>query len=1169
MGLNKILKSLFGDKSTRDMKLIQPLVEKIKKAYPEIEALDNDQLRAKTKEIQAYVQDSAKEEKEKIEILKGKIEETPIEEREAIFNEIDKLDKEVLEIYENALNEVMPVAFSIVKETARRLAENEEVVVTATDFDRELAATKDFLRIEGDKAIYMNHWMAGGNDLKWEMIHYDVQLFGGVVLHQGKIAEMATGEGKTLVATLPVFLNALTGNGVHVVTVNDYLAKRDSEWMGPLYMFNGLSVDCIDKHRPNSPERRKAYQADITFGTNNEFGFDYLRDNMAISPEDLVQRRHNYAIVDEVDSVLIDDARTPLIISGPVPNGEDQMFEEYQPLVEKLVGVQRKLATEYLSDAKTKIAQGNQLLEQGKKKEGQEMLDQGFLSLFRSHKSLPKNKPLIKFLSEDGIKSGMLRTEEIYMENNNRRMPEAVDPLYFVVDEKLNSVDLTDKGTDWLARQVNDKELFVLPDITTQMSELENEDLTEEERVNKKDELLSHYGVQSERVHTLQQLLKAYTMFNKDDEYVVIDGEVKIVDEQTGRIMEGRQWSDGLHQAVEAKEHVKVKDATQTFATITLQNYFRMYHKLAGMTGTGTTEAGEFWDIYKLDVVEIPTNRPVIRNDQDDRVYRTAREKYNAVIDEINELRSNGRPTLVGTTSVEISELLSRMLNLRHIPHNVLNAKLHQREADIVAQAGQSNLGKAWITTDGHGFSDKQTAIRYQNNLKANDKKHLIPDEDSSVLVREEERMLGAVTIATNMAGRGTDIKLSENVRNAGGLAIIGTERHESRRVDRQLRGRSGRQGDPGSSVFYVSLEDKLMRLFASERIAKVMDRMGFAEGERIESPMISKSIERAQKKVEENNFGIRKRLLEYDDVMNKQRTVIYEKRRHALMGERIGMDITNIIWDRIVNIIEKNDYEGCQEAFIKIFAMECPFTRKEFVEGDLNKLMEDSFQLAMQHFSRRTDRIQTVSWPVIKQVYEKQSAMYERILVPITDGKRIYNIPCVLKEAYDTESKSVVKQFEKTILLHIIDDCWKENLRALDELRHSVQNASYEQKDPLVIFKLESATLFDNMVDEMNNRIVSILMRAQIPELQQENVREAAPEQRSQRYNESKADINNGGERLTDPNQAAAAAQDTRAQASQVNRTPIRKEKMPGRNDPCPCGSGKKFKNCHGRGIV
>ena len=1169
MGLNSILKSLFGDKSTRDMKLIQPLVEKIKKAYPEIEALDNDQLRAKTKEIQAYVQDSAKEEKEKIEILKAKIEDTPIEEREAIFNEIDKLDKEVLEIYENALNEVMPVAFSIVKETARRLAENEEVVVTATDFDRELAATHDFLRIEGDKAYYQNHWMAGGNDLKWEMIHYDVQLFGGVVLHQGKIAEMATGEGKTLVATLPVFLNALTGNGVHVVTVNDYLAKRDSEWMGPLYMFNGLSVDCIDKHRPNSPERRKAYQADITFGTNNEFGFDYLRDNMAISPEDLVQRRHNYAIVDEVDSVLIDDARTPLIISGPVPNGEDQMFEEYQPLVEKLVGVQRKLATEYLADAKTKIAQGNQLLEEGKKKEGQELLDQGFLSLFRSHKSLPKNKPLIKFLSEDGIKSGMLRTEEFYMENNNRRMPEAVEPLYFVVDEKLNSVDLTDKGTDWLAKQVNDKELFVLPDITSQMSELENQDLTEEERVNKKDELLSHYGVQSERVHTLQQLLKAYTMFNKDDEYVVIDGEVKIVDEQTGRIMEGRQWSDGLHQAVEAKEHVKVKDATQTFATITLQNYFRMYHKLAGMTGTATTEAGEFWDIYKLDVVEIPTNRPVIRNDQDDRVYRTAREKYNAVIDEINELRNNGRPTLVGTTSVEISELLSRMLNLRHIPHNVLNAKLHQREADIVAQAGQSNLGKSWVATDGHGFSDKQTAIRYQDNLKANDKKHLIPDEDSSVLVKEEERLLGAVTIATNMAGRGTDIKLSQSVKEAGGLAIIGTERHESRRVDRQLRGRSGRQGDPGSSVFYVSLEDKLMRLFASERIAKVMDRMGFAEGERIESPMISKSIERAQKKVEENNFGIRKRLLEYDDVMNKQRTVIYEKRRHALMGERIGMDITNIIWDRIVNIIEKNDYEGCQEAFIKIFAMECPFTRKDLIEGDKDKLMEDAFQLAMQHFNRRADRIQTVSWPVIKQVYENQSAVYERILVPITDGKRVYNIPCELKEAYDTESKSVVKQFEKTILLHIIDDCWKENLRALDELRHSVQNASYEQKDPLVIFKLESATLFDSMVDEMNNRIVSILMRAQIPEMQQENVREAAPQQRSQRYQESKADIDNGGERLTDPNQAAAAATDTRAQAGQVNRTPIRKEKMPGRNDPCPCGSGKKFKNCHGRGIV
>ena len=737
MGLNSFLKSLFGDKSSRDMKLIQPIVEKVKKAYPEIEALDNDQLRAKTKEIQAYVQNSAKEQNEKIAELKAKIEDTPIDEREAIFNEIDKLDKLALDNMEEALTEVLPVAFSIVKETARRFAQNEEVVVNATDFDRELAATKDFVRIEGDKAIYQNHWMAGGNDLKWDMVHYDVQLFGGAVLHQGKIAEMATGEGKTLVATLPVFLNALTGNGVHVVTVNDYLAKRDSEWMGPLYMFNGLSVDCIDKHRPNSPERRKAYQADITFGTNNEFGFDYLRDNMAISPADLVQRRHNYAIVDEVDSVLIDDARTPLIISGPVPNGDDQMFEEYQPLVEKLVGVQRQLATQLLSDAKTKIAEGNKLMEEGKKKEGQEMLDAGFLSLYRSHKSLPKNKPLIKFLSEEGIKAGMLRTEEIYMENNNRRMPEAIEPLYFVVEEKLNSVDLTDKGTDWLSKQVNDKELFVLPDITSELSALENEDISEEEKVEKKDQLMSHYAVQSERAHTLQQLLKAYTMFNRDDEYVVMDGEVKIVDEQTGRIMEGRQWSDGLHQAIEAKEHVAVKEATQTFATITLQNYFRMYHKLAGMTGTASTEAGEFWDIYKLDVVEIPTNKPVIRNDQDDRVYKTAREKYNAVIDEIVAMRESGRPTLVGTTSVEISELLSRMLNMRKIPHNVLNAKLHQKEADIVAQAGQSING------------------------------------------------LGAVTIATNMAGRGTDIKLSDEVKAAGGLAIIGTERHESRRVVR------------------------------------------------------------------------------------------------------------------------------------------------------------------------------------------------------------------------------------------------------------------------------------------------------------------------------------------------------------------------------------------------
>ena len=1127
MNFNKLLQSLFGNKSSKDMKLIQPLVNKVKEAYPEIQKLSNDELRARTKQLQQYVQDSAKEQKEKIAELKAKIEETPIDERESIFNAIDKLEKEVLDIYEKALDEVMPVAFSIVKDTARRFAENEETVVTATEFDRELAANpkNDFITIDGNKAIYHNHWTAGGNDLKWEMVHYDVQLFGGIVLHQGKIAEMATGEGKTLVSTLPVFLNALTGNGVHVVTVNDYLAKRDSEWMGPLYMFNGLSVDCIDKHRPNSPERRKAYMADITFGTNNEFGFDYLRDNMALSPADLVQRKHNYAIVDEVDSVLIDDARTPLIISGPIAKGDDQMFEEYQPLVERLVDVQRKLATQYLAEAK-------QLISEGQKANDQKKLEEGFLALYRSHKALPKNKPLIKYLSEEGIKAGMLKTEEYYMENNNRRMPEAVEPLYFVVDEKLNSCDLTDKGTEWLANQVNDKELFVLPDITSELSALENEKgLDEQQRLDKKDDLLNHYAVQSERVHTLQQLLKAYTMFNKDDEYVVMDGEVKIVDEQTGRIMEGRRWSDGLHQAVEAKEHVKVEAATQTFATITLQNYFRMYHKLSGMTGTASTEAGEFWDIYKLDVVEIPTNRPILRKDLDDRVYKTAREKYAAVIDEIVEMRNNGRPVLVGTTSVEISELISKMLNMRKIPHQVLNAKLHKKEADIVAEAGRSTMGVVEIV-----------------------------DEDGNK--HKEERLLGAVTIATNMAGRGTDIKLTPEVKAAGGLAIIGTERHESRRVDRQLRGRAGRQGDPGSSVFYVSLEDKLMRLFASERIASLMDRLGFQEGDRIENPMISKSIERAQKKVEENNFGIRKHLLEYDDVMNKQRTVIYEKRRHALMGERIGMDITNVIWDRVVNIIESNDYEGCREQFLKVLAMECPFSEEDFDNIKREDLEERSFQSAMATFKRKTDRIESVAWPIIKEVEENQGAIYERIMVPITDGKRVYNIPCNLKEAYRTEGKDVVKQFERVIMLHIIDDCWKENLRQLDELRHSVQNASYEQKDPLLIFKLESAKLFDSMVNDMNNRISSILTRGQIPEMQrQEEVQEAAPEQPTQRqnYTEEKVD-------LDDIAQQEAANQDTRE--IEENHTPLVKDKMPGRNDPCPCGSGKKFKNCHGKGL-
>ena len=1099
MNINNFLSKLLGNKSTRDMREIQPWVEKIKREEPAIQALDNDALRAKTQELRAQVQNSANDLKEKIEELKKKIEETPIENREVIFNQIDKLEKEVLERYDTELEKILPQAFAIVRETARRFAENEEIVVTATDFDRELAATHDFVRIEDDKAIYQNHWVAGGNDTKWNMIHYDVQLFGGVVLHQGKIAEMATGEGKTLVATLPVFLNALTGNGVHVVTVNDYLAKRDSEWMGPLYMFHGLSVDCIDKHQPNSEARRKAYQADITFGTNNEFGFDYLRDNMAVSPEDLVQRSHNYAIVDEVDSVLIDDARTPLIISGPVPKGDDQMYEQYQPLVEKLVNVQRQLATKYLAEAKQLISEGS----------NKDDVTKGFLQLFRSHKALPKNKPLIKYLSETGIKAGMLKTEAYYMENKNKLMPEATDPLYFVVDEKQKSVDLTDKGNDWIAEQVHDPSLFVLPDITSQLSALEADNsLSEEDKLNKKDELLTDYAIKSERVHTIQQLLKAYTMFNRDDEYVVIDGEVKIVDEQTGRIMEGRRWSDGLHQAVEAKEHVKVEAATQTFATITLQNYFRMYHKLAGMTGTASTEAGEFWDIYKLDVVEIPTNRPVIRNDMNDRVYKTKREKYKAVIEEIETMIKAGRPVLVGTTSVEISEMLSKMLDMRKIKHNVLNAKLHQKEADIVAHAGESSI----------------------------------------------------VTIATNMAGRGTDIKLSPEVREAGGLAIIGTERHESRRVDRQLRGRAGRQGDPGSSVFFVSLEDNLMRLFASERIAKVMDKLGFKEGEVIESPMVNHSIERAQKKVEENNFGIRKHLLEYDDVMNKQRTVIYEKRRHALMGERIGMDISNMIWDRCITIIDRNDYEGCKEEFFKIFAMEVPFTAEEFAEAKRDILYERAFGQAMANLNRRTERMSQVALPVIKKVYEEQGDIYKRIIIPVTDGKRTYNITSDLKEAYDSECKSVVKDFEKSILLHDIDEAWKENLRALDDLKQSVQNASYEQKDPLVIFKLESVKLFDEMVNQINNSTVSILMRGQIPLQTPEEVQQAREDERPRmpKYTESRTD-------LIDQNQQKAAQQDTR---EPQKPQPVHVDKMPGRNDPCPCGSGKKFKNCHGKGL-
>ena len=1107
--LNAFLSSLFGNKASRDYKEIKPIVDQILAIEPQIQALSNDELRAKVDEIKAYLQDSVKEYRDKIAELNETIQKTDIDRRQPLFNQIDKIEKDILNKFEEGLTEVLPTVFAIVKDTARRFAQSENgtVIVKATDFDRQLAAEgRDFVEIDGDNAIWHNHWVAGGNDTVWNMIHYNVQLFGGIVLHQGKIAEMATGEGKTLVGTLPIFLNALTRNGVHVVTVNDYLAKRDSEWMGPLFMFHGLSVDCIDKHQPNSDARRRAYQADITYGTNNEFGFDYLRDNMTMDPSELVQREHNFAIVDEVDSVLIDDARTPLIISGPVPKGDDQMFEQYCPIVEQLVEAQRKLTQNYLTEAKKNI-----------ESEDKQAVVDGFLSLFRAYKGMPKNNALVKYLSQPGIKTGLLQTEEIYMENNNRRMPEATDPLFFVVDEKLKSVEMTDKGNQLIASIVKDDNFFVLPDITSQLSELEAKNLPEEEKIAQKDALMQDYAIKAERVHTIQQLLKAYTMFIKDDDYVVMDGQVKIVDEQTGRIMDGRRWSDGLHQAVEAKERVKVEAATQTFATITLQNYFRMYHKLSGMTGTAITEAGEFWDIYKLDVVEIPTNRPIARKDLNDRVYKTNREKYKAVIEEIERMVQAGRPVLVGTTSVEISEMLSKMLQLRKIEHNVLNAKLHQKEADIVAQAGQKSI----------------------------------------------------VTIATNMAGRGTDIKLSDEVKAAGGLAIIGTERHESRRVDRQLRGRAGRQGDPGSSVFYVSLEDKLMRLFASDRISKIMDRLGFEEGEMIEHPMINKSIERAQKKVEENNFGIRKRLLEYDDVMNKQRKVIYERRRHALMGQRIGMDISNMIWNRVLHIMRNGNFNDVREDFFRLFAMEVPFTVDEFESTDREKLEDKTFDVIMSTFKERTNRLKSIAFQVIKKAYEENKDRIANIdqvnvQVPITWGNgrgRWMNIN--LKEAYESQCDNLLIAFEKSMLLHTIDEAWKENLRALDELKQSVQNASYEQKDPLLIFKLESVTLFDNMVNEINDSTVSVLMRCSIPELENEEVQQAQaqpqrPEPKPQ-YVESK-------ENPDEPSDMAAARRDTRAQ--QPTQPIVNQGPKIGRNDPCPCGSGKKYKHCHGKGL-
>ncbi|MGP1581411.1 preprotein translocase subunit SecA [Porphyromonas endodontalis] len=1114
MGFNDILSKLFGNKSQRDLREVQPYLTKIKETYPSIQALSNDELRARSESLKQKIREYTAAERAEIEKLKSNVEELDLEAREEVWNKVDKIEKTILDRTEEILDEALPEAFSIVKDTARRFAENAEIVVTATDRDREFATKFDFVRIEDDKAIYQNHWVAGGNDMTWDMVHYDVQLIGGVVLHKGKIAEMATGEGKTLVATLPVFLNALSGNGVHVVTVNDYLAKRDSEWMGPLYMFHGITVDCIDKHIPNSNGRRAAYNADITFGTNNEFGFDYLRDNMATAPSDLVQRKHNYAIVDEVDSVLIDDARTPLIISGPTPKGEDQLFEEFLPNVEKVVEAQRKLCNQILLEAKQKIHSDDKKVQ-----------EEGALLLFRTFKGLPKSKALIKFLSEPGVKATMLKTEEFYMQDNMRQMHVVTDPLYFVIDEKMNSIELTDLGIDLLTSGTGDPTFFVLPDIAAELAQLDNLGLSPEDRTARRDAMITNYSIKSERVHTVNQLLKAYTLFEKDDQYVVMDNKVMIVDEQTGRIMDGRRYSDGLHQAIEAKERVKVEAATQTFATITLQNYFRMYHKLSGMTGTAETEAGELWDIYKLDVVVIPTNRPILRKDMNDRIYKTAREKYNAVIEEIVSLVEQGRPVLVGTTSVEISELLSRMLSLRKIEHNVLNAKLHQREADIVAQAGRK----------------------------------------------------GTVTIATNMAGRGTDIKLTPEVKEAGGLAIIGTERHESRRVDRQLRGRSGRQGDPGSSVFYISLEDHLMRLFASDRIASLMDRMGFKEGEVLENNMLSKSVEKAQKKVEENNFGIRKRLLEYDDVMNSQREVIYTRRRHALMGERIGMDVLNMLYDVTEGIVTRykdgEDYEGFVAEMFSTLAVEVELTEEQFRKERESELVDVVFDEVYKTFKRRCDTIASVAYPVIHQVREEHGTQYERIVVPITDGRRVYNIAVNLEEADASEGKSIVKELEKSISLYTLDEAWKEHLREMDELRNSVQNASYENKDPLLIYKLESYELFKTMIDSMNRKASAILMRAHIqvapPQeaeaaaAQKVEVKQAAPERPTDmsRYKTRKDDI----EEQREAQRAAAAGA---GQASQPKAEPVRAEPKIGRNDPCPCGSGKKFKNCHGRDL-
>ena len=1102
--VTKLLSKILGNKSDRDIIEIKPLLEAVKAAYERVTSMDNDELRNETDKLRDIIQERIKNENEEIEQLKLQVEDVEIQESEKIYERIDKLEEIIIEKIEAVLLEILPVAFSIVKETANRFFLNDRVVVTARDYDRNIAAARTSVLIEGEKAVWLNRWMAGGNEITWDMVHYDVQLIGGIVLHQGKISEMATGEGKTLVATLPVFLNALAGRGVHIVTVNDYLSKRDSEWMGPIFEFHGLKVDCIDKHQPNSEARRNAYNADITYGTNNEFGFDYLRDNMAINPQDLVQRKHHYGIVDEVDSVLIDDARTPLIISGPVPKGENQQFEELKQYVERLFKAQRDHFNTVFAEARRLLTKPNATEEEKK---------EGGLLLLRAHKGLPKNKSLIKFLSEEGMRGILLKTENFYMQDNNKNMHVVTDPLFFIIEEKQNSVELTDKGIDLISAGFDDPSFFIMPDMGVQMAELEHAKLTPEEKLEKKDALLQDYSVKSERVHTINQLLKAYTMFEKDVEYVVIDNKVKIVDEQTGRIMEGRRYSDGLHQAIEAKERVKVEAATQTFATITLQNYFRMYHKLAGMTGTAETEAGELWDIYKLEVVVIPTNRVIVRLDHEDLVYKTKREKYNAVILEIENLNNAGRPVLVGTTSVEISELLSRMLKIKGIHHNVLNAKLHAREADIVAEAGRA----------------------------------------------------GMVTIATNMAGRGTDIKISTEVKKAGGLAIIGTERHESRRVDRQLRGRAGRQGDPGSSQFFVSLEDDLMRLFGSDRISGIMDRLGLKEGEVIQHSMISKSIERAQKKVEENNFGIRKRLLEYDDVMNSQREVVYKKRRHALFGERLEVDVLNMMYDSIENLVSEYHGSGNFEDFnlelMRLLSIESSLNESDFNELKANDVIERIYQLMIDSYNRKVQNISKQAYPVIRDVYEKKSHIYTNIVVPITDGRRLFQIICNLEKAYQNKGKELVKSYQKQIVLNTFDEAWKEQLREMDDLKQSVQNATYEQKDPLLIYKFESFNLFKIMVNKVNKDIVSTLMKGHIPIQSPDQVREAAEVRRTDmsRYRTQKSEL--GSE--------SNAMEGAHSQTQQKARPePIRVEKRVGRNDPCPCGSGKKFKQCHGTNL-